>query len=110
VAIHCTIVQKHCCYPWCLPTLTTTMLTAIYKPSTVQKHPAKCTSPPGSSDALAFPQTTRNQWGVHSALVSRWVNFRWWVSILTTAWSSIALPSESPGTLHPVELFHLLSR
>jgi len=107
VAIHRAIDQTHCCNPLCLPTLTGTMLASIYEPSMLQKHPAKCTSPPGSSDVLVPPQSTPDQWGVHSLLVSRRVVFHWRVSILLTTWSCMASDSESSGALHAVELLHL---
>jgi len=109
VASHCAIVQKQRCDPQCLPTLTRNMLTAICEPCMLQKHPARCTSPPGSSDVLGLPQSTRDQWGVHSPSVSRRVVFDWRVSILTTAWPSMALQSESSSVLHPVEFLHLSS-
>jgi len=107
VDIHRAIVQKHCCDPWCLPTLTRDMLAAIHEPYMLQKHPVRSTSPPGSSDVLALPQSTWDQWGVLSPLVSGWVVFHWRVSILTTAWSSMALQSGSSGAPHPVELLRL---
>ena len=61
VANHRAIIQKHCCDPRRLPTLTRNMLAAIYEPSMLQKHPANCTSPPESFDVLALPQSTRDQ-------------------------------------------------
>ena len=61
VAILRAIVQKHRCDPRCFPTLMRNIPAAIYEPSMLQKHPAKCTSPPGSSDVLAVSQSTRDQ-------------------------------------------------
>ena len=61
VAIHRAIVETHRCDPRSLPTLMRNMLAAIYEPSMLPKHPAKCISPPGSSDVLAHPQSTRDQ-------------------------------------------------
>jgi len=84
VASHHAIFQKHCCDPRCLPTLTRNMLATIYEPSMLQKHPVECTSPPGSSDVLALPQFTRDQYGVHSPSVSGQVVCHWPVSMVTT--------------------------
>jgi len=108
-ATHCAIVQKYHCDARCLPTLMRNMLAAIHKPSILQKHPTKCTSPPGSSRVLALPQSIRAQWRVHSPLVFRRVVFHWLISIQTTALSCTALQSESSIAPHPVELLCLQS-
>jgi len=50
VAIHRAMVQKHHCDPRCLPTFMRNMLAAIHEPSMLQKHPAKYTTSPWSSD------------------------------------------------------------
>jgi len=80
------------------------MLAAIYGPFILLKHPAKCISPPESSVLLARPQSTRDQWDVHSLSVSERVVFHWVVSITTTSLSSMALESVSSGAPHPVEI------
>jgi len=107
VASHCVIVPKHCSDPQCLPSLMRHMLATIDEPSILQKHPGKRTSPPGTSDVLAFPQFTRAQWGVHSPCVSGWVVVHWQDLFLTTAWSSMAFESKSSGAPDSVELLRL---
>jgi len=85
------------------------MLTTIYEPSMLLNHPVRCITPRGSSVLLALRQSTQDQSGVHSQLVSGPVIIDCRVSIPTTSLSYKALQSVSSGVLQPVEHLCLLS-
>jgi len=107
VANHHAIFQKHCCDPRYYPAQMWNMVATIYELSMLQKYPMKSTSPPGSADVLPLPQSTWDEWGVHSTLEPWQVVFDWVDLIPTTGLSSMPLQSVTSGLPHPVELLQL---
>jgi len=73
VAIHCTIAQKHHSNLRCLPIPMGSMPATICEPSMLLMHPVMCISLQESSLLLALLHSIRDQWGVHSPLVSEQV-------------------------------------
>jgi len=105
--MHHAILQKCHNNPQGFPISTKHMLATHYEPSMLLKYPMKCTSSAGSSDILALCQSTQDQWGVHSPLVSGRLVFHWNVLIWTTALSLKALQSVLFSVPCSVELlFH----
>jgi len=109
VAIYRTIVLKCHFDRQCIPIPMTSMPAAIFIPSTLLKHSVKCISPQRSSVQLALLQSTRDQQGVHSPLVSEHEVSLSAGANLTTFLLFRAVHFESSGVPHPVELVYLQS-
>ena len=71
------------------------------------KHLVKHIFPQPSSVLHTIPQSTWDQQGVHSALVSKPMVFYWQVLMRTTSWSCRVLESMSFSVQHPLVLLCL---
>jgi len=80
---------------------------SIYVPSMLLKHLVKCTFHQRLSVLFALPQSSCDQWGVHSSSFTEQVVLPRLGLILTTFLSFKPLQSVSASTPYPVEHLHL---